>query len=258
MQRRSAFWIVLVFTAFCSVGLANVSFWFARERWGFSEFRKQQKINMNSDDFSLWDWIKYQYRNLRLRKEEHLFTDSEGFFLSRRRRSSSPEADDSTLPERMRRRLIAIKEFFAFARPSKPPHFRHDSTNSAASRDEERKKGVRRPSNNRIINSAGRMQSDPWMMSPIRSLSETNRSYADEFAKNLKSLQVQQLGPGLHRVKHMQFSPDGKWLVVCYRFLCHVYDVRVRGSFLAPSYVEFHTLTDRIFTCRITSSCTET
>lgn len=31
------------------------------------------------------------------------------------------------------------------------------------------------------------------------------------------------------RVKHMQFSPDGCWLAVCFEYECRVYDVQVRA-----------------------------
>lgn len=31
----------------------------------------------------------------------------------------------------------------------------------------------------------------------------------------------------LKRMKHMQFSPDGEWLVVCARYDCSVYSAKV-------------------------------
>lgn len=42
--------------------------------------------------------------------------------------------------------------------------------------------------------------------------------------------------PKEEQVKHMQFSPDGCWLAVCYEYECRVYDVQVRVVAICRAY----------------------
>lgn len=60
------------------------------------------------------------------------------------------------------------------------------------------------------------------------------KSYTDSSKRDIRHLQSLRLAefkvPERQRIKHMRFSPSGRWLVVCGRYTCHIYDHTVRVS----------------------------
>lgn len=228
-QRRIASWIVIAFTAFCGIGLINVSFWFGRERWSFAQFKRQQRISLMPEaDSRVWDWIKYTLEKLWIRKrDEHLLENDGSVLLSRHRREmTSPEPTD-TIAEQVRSGFqAAARKFSLFSWPGESnghhPHHHHRQHGSTSDCDVEKRPGGSRHSTGRIM---GRSQSDPLTRHAHRTTLEDARVPIEAFARNLKKLDYRRVAPNLNRVKHMQFSPSGRWLVVCYRFSCRVFDV---------------------------------
>jgi len=226
-QKRIASWIIIAFTAFCAIGLSNVSFWFGWERWSFAQFRRQQRLSLiPEDDSGIWDWLKYTYKKIRMRNRNgHFLDNGSSIILSHhRRQTTSPEPTD-TIAEQVRSGFKALRQFSMFSwhgESTNNQHQHHQSNSSPDYDGREKRPSGSRHSTGRVM---GRSQSDPLTRHAHRTPLEANRAAVDEFSLNLKKLEVRSVGPGHNRVKHMQFSPCGRWLAVCYRFLCHVYDV---------------------------------
>lgn len=66
-----------------------------------------------------------------------------------------------------------------------------------------------------------------------RNTMENDVAYFEKYIKQIQNFSLLRSTADSTRIKDLQFSPDGRWLVVCYKYSCTVYDVV--WSILNPS-----------------------
>ncbi|KAH8112091.1 hypothetical protein DFH11DRAFT_1609623 [Phellopilus nigrolimitatus] len=228
-QHIVAFWIVTGFTAFFVIGLANVTVLFVRERWTFSVVRNQMRENFHqelgrlkvydSSETSVWGWLKYYFVD-QLRKQRLRF-----------REGSSSVAGLSELSEHGRfssfkELLIVLGSSFALFRPGidkkKQRRSRADSDAGVSSNagDNKRPHAWRHGSkHNDSSIRPNRAQSDPLQRPQLVQGDSDPGIYKKQVTKLGLKLSAEQ------RALHLQFSPTGRWLVVCFKYECCVFDV---------------------------------
>lgn len=91
-----------------------------------------------------------------------------------------------------------------------------------------------------------RMGSEPLMRPSVRNTLDP--AYTAEYIKDVMNLGASRSAKTT-RIKHLQFSPNGKWLVVCYRYECSVFAVEVY-NFLESMLYETIFKPDVISECR--------
>ena len=73
-------------------------------------------------------------------------------------------------------------------------------------------------------------QSDSMRPSAKNTL-ENDAVFLERYIKQIQNFALHRATLDSTRIKDLQFSPDGRWLVVCYKYACTVYDVQVGRPF---------------------------
>ncbi|KAI5122680.1 hypothetical protein M0805_007940 [Coniferiporia weirii] len=222
---KISFWIIAGLTAFCTIGLASVTFVFVKERWSFSQMREQMRKEFSpmrrfyeSSGASWWFWLRYylvdQLRKKRLR-------------LFKRSSSVSGSAEHNKQGSFLQRCGDVIYRL-PWLEKGLQRHATQDSEmaiNGDAPVQNKRphtwKRSSRQPASGRSM--PKRTQSDPLQQTPVQYLGDPN--FANWYSKQVKRLGLSLYAPVEQRALHLQFSPNGRWLVVCYKFECCVYNV---------------------------------
>lgn len=201
------------------------------ERWDFSKFRKtMHPRDEGEEDTStrrhMWEYTKVQWYRLRVAiarigRSQTLPTvnlSNQDLILDR---ESSPEPIYS-LQERFKNFIYAVRDVPSQIRAFRDRKSRPNEAQTISTTALSAKTGhIGRPGH------TPRSQSD--LLARAATQDAVDPRQLDEFVGKLRNLAEKQSGVHQNgeRVKHMQFSPCGKWLVVCYQFSCIVYRVEV-------------------------------
>lgn len=224
---------------------------FAKERYFFSRVRNELRKELSpaswqrrvyeSADEGWWYWLRFHLVDQLRDKRREFVSDGSGNGGSYRRGNGSFFAR-------------VLQSFSAISwlpwRANKPR--RHNIQDSEAAfgsdsnelkRPQPWKQGSKQPASGRRGINGRKPGEYSRHLSP--------RSTGDDIGQvlwynsHVKSLGVLMSTPMETRVVHLQFSPDGHWLVVCYKYECSVFDVLVCHCFHSDylytnfSYIEF-------------------
>jgi hypothetical protein len=173
----------------------------------------------------LWDYTRVQWFRLRVSiarfgRSQTLPTSSQENIFTR---ESSPEPI-YPVRERLRNLVFIFREI-----PSRIREYaerRHEPGDAPTVVGDAAMSVKTGPSAVKHTHSTQRSQSDLIARTTQDAI---DSKQLEEFVECLRELKEKQTGVHQNgaRVKHMQFSPCGKWLVVCYQFSCIVYRVGV-------------------------------
>lgn len=225
------------------IGLANVSFFFGRERWNFSKFRKEQNparlLYSPELTSSWWYWVKYHLFDVLRNQKYALFSKSSSI-----RTTTSLHSREQTSPSPERRHTSTVRAAWSYAKrfvtstfSSRSPHRggRYATEDTEADIEHVPK----RNGNGRTWNtphkspSQGEKSQGDSFRPSARNTMENDVAYFEKYIKQIQNFSLLRSTADSTRIKDLQFSPDGRWLVVCYKYSCTVYDVV--WSILNPS-----------------------